>query len=149
MGTRAVAAMTDATRRLTIVAVAILVLFLSWAFIAARPWAVRAATPPDPRWRALAQREARLRHDAVLVRRVVNRRWSHYRAALHRREVAISRARTRHRNALAAAAKAQQAAARAAAVQSYAPAPSYSSGYSSAPSVRVVTLPPLTITRTS
>ena len=148
MDTRAVAAMTDATRRLTIVAVAILVLFLSWAFIAARPWAVRAATPPDPRWRALAQRETRLRHDAVLVRRVVNRRWRHYRVALHRRELAISRARTRHRNALAAAATAQRAAAQAAAARSYAPAPSYS-GYSSAPSVRVVTLPPLTITRTS
>jgi hypothetical protein len=140
--------MTDATRRLTIVAVAILVLFLSWAFIAARPWAVRAATPPDPRWRALAQREARLRHDAVLVRRVVNRRWRHYRVALHRRELAISHARTNHRHALAAAASAQRAAAQAAAAQSYAPSPSYS-GSSSAPSVRVVTLPPLTITRTS
>ena len=148
MDTRAVAAMTDATRRLTIVAVAILVLFLSWAFIAARPWAVRAATPPDPRWRALAQREARLRHDAVLVRRVVNRRWRHYRVALHRRELAISLARTRHQRALAAAASAQRAATQAAAVQSYAPSPSYS-GSSSAPSVRVVTLPPLTITRTS
>jgi hypothetical protein len=139
--------MTDATRRLTIVAVAILVLFLSWAFIAARPWAVRAATPPDPRWQALAQREARLRRDVVLVRRVVHRRWHHYRVALHRREIAISLARTKHRNALAAAATAQRAAAQAAAARSYAPAPSYSG--SSAPAVRVVTLPPLTITRTS
>lgn len=148
--------MTNATRRLSFAAIAILVLFLSWAFVSARPWAVHAAAAPDPRIQALVQREARLRRDAVLVQRVVTRRWQHYRVALHRRELAIARARRRHLSALAAARRAQATAARDAALRASAPAArSYSSSPSYAPSaaapapVRIVTLPPLTITRSS
>jgi len=138
--------MTDATRRLSVLAVAILVLFLSWAFVAARPWAARSATPPDPRVRELVARELRLRHDAVLVRRLVEGRWRHYRVALRHRTAEIALVRARHRRALSAAAAAQRTARQAASVQSS--APSYSSG-SSAPPVRIVTLPALTITRSS
>jgi hypothetical protein len=150
--------MTSATRRLAIAAVGILVLFLSWAFVSARPWAVHAAAAPDPRIQALTQREARLRHDAILVQRVVDRRWRHYRIALHKRQVAIARAKAGHRRALAAAQAAAQAAARASAAAASAPAPATTGSYPTAasaapaaapPPVRVVTLPPLTITRSS
>jgi hypothetical protein len=146
--------MTDATRRLSIAALAILVLFLSWAFVSARPWAVHAAAAPDPHVQALVQREARLRRDAVLVQRVVTRRWHRYRVALHRRELAIARVKAKHQRDLAAAKLAQAAAARDAALRASAPAPRSSSGYTAsaaaAPApVRIVTLPPLTITRSS
>jgi hypothetical protein len=147
--------MTKATRRLSIAAAAILVLFLSWAFVAARPWAVHAAAAPDPRVQLLAQREARLRHDAALVNRVVARRWQRYQVALHKRRRAIARAKARHARQLAAARRAQQAAASAAAARASAPSRSYSSGSSTAPvaaaapPVRIVTLPALTITRSS
>jgi hypothetical protein len=81
----------------------------------------------------------RLRHESVVVARIVRRRWAAYRKQLHRRQqriAAINRAN-------AAAARQAQLAATAAA----APA---ASGYSAAaPSVRVVSLPPVTITRTS
>ena len=87
-------------------------------------WAAVAARPwvapkADPRLAALAVREKRLRADARLVQQIVNQRTSTYRAALATRQT-------------------QNAAARnLAAVQSPAPA------------VRVVNLPPLTITKTS
>jgi hypothetical protein len=122
--------MTSHTARLYSVALALVFFFLAWAVIAARPWAT---AKPDPRLAALAAREARLRHDSVLVRRIVARRWRVYRTALAKRKAAIAAANRRQAQ-LAAAAVAPAAAAPAA---------------YSAPSVRVVTLPPLTITRTS
>jgi len=128
--------MTDATRRLSLFAGAILVLFLSWAFISARPWAAHSAAPPDPRVQALVQREQRLRHDAVLVRRLVEGRWRHYRIALRYRKVAIAKATALHHHALAVAAAAQRSAIQLSSVPSA--APGYS-GTSSAPAVRIVT----------
>jgi hypothetical protein len=65
--------MTSSAVRLTTLAFALVVFFLAWAVIAARPWA---ASSNDPRLRALAVREARLRQDARLVQRVVARRAS-------------------------------------------------------------------------
>jgi hypothetical protein len=88
-------------------------------------WAAVAAQPwveakPDPRLAALAQREQRLRADAKLVQQVVDRRLAAYRTALKARVAQNAAARTRQ---VAAAAP--------------------------APAVRVVELPPLTVTRTS
>jgi hypothetical protein len=105
--------MTSHAGRIYALALALIVFFLAWAVIAARPWASAA----DPRLRALAQREATLRREARAVNAVVARRFAAYRAALRSRRAAIA----------AAAA---------------APAPAASN-------VRVVMLPPLTITRTS
>lgn len=140
--------MTNHVVRLYAFAGALLVLFLTWAAIASRPWASHAAAKADPRWAALAAREHRLRQDALVVQRVVAKRWRVYRVRLAARRRAISTALRRHQQQLAAA-----RAAAAAATASYASKPSYSapssSGYSAAPSVRVVTLPPVTITRTS
>jgi hypothetical protein len=103
--------------RLYALALALLVFFLTWAVVAAHPWATSATR--DPRIAALAAREQRIRHESAAVRRIVNRRWAVYRRQLHARQAQI-----------VAANRAQLA-----------------SG--PAPSVQVVTLPPLTITRTS
>jgi hypothetical protein len=125
--------MTDTSHRLYAVVIAVVVFFLSWAAVAAQPWAT---AKPDPRLAALAQREQRLRHDAKLVQQVVDNRMTAYHLALRARKVQI------------AAAKAQIAAAQASAVQvSQSAAPVSQS--TAAPAVRVVNLPPLTVTRTS
>lgn len=105
--------MTSHAGRIYALALALIVFFLAWAVVAARPWASAAG---DPRLRALAQREASLRREARTVDAIVARRFAAYRAALHVRRAAIAAA---------------------------ASAPAVSS------SVRVVMLPPLTITRTS
>jgi hypothetical protein len=109
--------MTSHTGRLYALAVTLVVFFLTWTVIAARPW--RASARPDPRLAALAVRERQLRRESAVVRRLVQHRWAVYRVQLKQRRTQISAA---HRAQLAAAA---------------------------APSVRVVSLPPLTITRTS
>jgi len=89
-------------------------------------WAVVAAHPwaaaaADPRLRALGAREAALRRDARRVNAIVARRFAAYRTALRERRVEIAAAKQR-------------------ATQLAAPPVS---------NVRIVTLPPLTITRTS
>lgn len=128
--------MTSHAGRLYALAAALVAFFLAWAVVAAHPWTtVKAAR--DPRLRALALREQRLRADARLVQQVVSRRFSDYR----RRFAAYKAALARQQAQLAAA---RSAAATAAA----APAPaSYSGGGGGG--VRVVNLPPLVITRTS
>ena len=120
--------MTSHVGRLYAVAIGLIVFFLAWVVVAARPWGAPAAA--DPRQQALVAREHRLRHEAVLVNRIVTQRWAAYHAALRARTAEIAAAKAR------AAQQAQQAAAAA----TYA-AP--------APSVRIVNLPPMTITRTS
>jgi hypothetical protein len=77
------------------------------------------AAPPDSRLLALQAREQQLRVDAKLVSSIVDQRWAAYRLALQVRKSAIAQANTRTVQA------------------------------ASAPAVRVVTLPPLTVTRTS
>jgi hypothetical protein len=126
--------MTSHSGRLYAVALTLVVFFLAWAVVAARPWAKAAA---DPRLQALVAREARLRHDAKLVDRIVAARWTAYRAALRVRETQI------------AAATDRIAAARAAAQPQVASVSAAAPAATAAPAVRVVNLPPLTITRTS
>jgi hypothetical protein len=114
--------MTNHVGRLYALALALLVFFVMWASVAARPWATSGSTSSrDPRLAALAAREQRLRRESVVVARVVRRRWAVYRVELRKRRAQI-----------AAAKQAQLAPASA-----------------PAPSVQVVNLPPLTITRTS
>jgi predicted lipid-binding transport protein (Tim44 family) len=113
--------MTSHVGRLYAAVAAVLVFFVLWAVIAAHPWKATRKTT-DPRLVALAQREQLLRREAVLVQQIVAQR-----------AAAARRARAQLASAHAAQARAQLASAQAPA----------------APSVRVVTLPPLTITRTS
>jgi hypothetical protein len=111
--------MTDTSHRLSAVVIAVVVFFVSWAAVAAKPWAT---AKPDPRLAALTQREQRLRADAKLVQQVVDKRMIAYKLSLKTRKAQIAAAQA---NSLQIA---QSAA---------------------APAVRVVNLPPLTITRTS
>lgn len=107
--------MTSPVGRAYATALALVLFFLMWAVVAAKPWA---ATAADPRLKALSLREQRLRREALTVEEIVARR-----TALYRRELAARRS--------------QIAAARSV------PPPATST------SVRIVTLPPITITRTS
>ena len=125
--------MTDSSHRLYAVAIAVVVFFVSWATVAAKPWAT---AKPDPRLAALTQREQRLRSDAKLVQQVVDNRMIAYRLALKARKAQIASVRAR-----AAAAQAQAVQVSQATSQATQSAP--------AASVRVVNLPPLTVTRTS
>jgi hypothetical protein len=109
--------MTSHVGRLYALAVALLVLFLTWTAVAAQPWVAPAGQ--DPRLAALAAREQRVRSQSIAVRNIVQHRWAVYRAQLRTRNREIAAAK--HTRALAA----------------------------QAPSVRIVTLPPLTVTRTS
>ena len=132
--------MTNHTARLYAHVGAVLVFFVAWATIAAHPWAAQATAGPDPRLAALQAREQRLRAEALAVKQVVDRRWAVYRAqlALRKQEIAAVQA---------ANAKARSASL--AAAQTYSTPSSGGPAAPAAPSVRVVTLPPLTITRTS
>ena len=107
--------MTSHVARLYALALALVLFFLTWTVVAARPWA---AVSTDPRLAALAAREHRVRREIIAVQRLVRHRWVVYRTQLTRRQSQIAAARAR----IAAAPP---------------------------PSVRVVTLPPLTVTRTS
>jgi len=122
----AVAAMTSHVARLYAVALALVVFFLTWAMIAARPWASSGGQKADPRLAALAAREQRIRHESLVVRRIVRRRWARYRVELRKRNAQIAARRVQNAAATRVAATA-----------------------AAAPSVSVVSLPPVTITRTS
>ena len=127
--------MTSQIARLWTVVVGVVVFFLAWAMIAAHPWQQAAAT--DPRLTALAARQQYLQRQSVQVKQLVDQRWAAYRVALAERKLAITRAN------VAAAAAATKAQAQAQAVSASIPTPA------AAPPARVVTLPPLVITRTS
>jgi hypothetical protein len=109
--------MTDHVARLYAGALALLVFFVVWAVVAARPWAEAGAS--DPRMAALERREQRLVRASRRVNEVVQRRFATYRRRLARRRKEI------------AAAEAAAAAAAAAPVSA---APATSSSVVAAPS---------------
>lgn len=111
--------MTDTSHRVYAVVLALVVFLVSWAAVAAKPWAT---AKPDPRLAQLALREQRLRADAKLVQQVVDRRMAAYRVQLRTRQAQIAATQARSLQV---------------------------SQQTAAPAVRVVNLPPLTITRTS
>lgn len=128
--------MTNHVGRLYAISLALFVFFLTWATVAAHPWSARATPRADPRAAALAARQLQLRRESVVVARIVRRRWAIYQKQLRRRQQQIA---VVNRTNVAAARQAQLAASATAA----APA------VSASPSVRVVSLPPVTVTRTS
>jgi hypothetical protein len=130
------AAMTSHHGRLYAIALALVVFFLAWAVVAARPWATASA---DPRLRTITIRQAQLQHEAKLVRKVVAARWARYRVRLKARRALIARVNAARAAASAAAARASAAAAAQAAAPVAAAAP-----------VQVVNLPAAhVVTRTS
>jgi hypothetical protein len=116
--------MTDHVGRLYALAAGVVVFLVAWAVVAAHPWAPRPAQ--DPRLVALVARQVRLQRESILVKRFVFRRWTAYRRALAARAAAAARINARN-----------------SAVAAMAAAPA------TQPSVRVVNLPPLVVTRTS
>ena len=68
---RAVAAMTNHAGRLYALAIGLVVFFLAWAVVAARPWA---ATTANPQQQALVVRQAQLQREAKLVSQIVAQR---------------------------------------------------------------------------
>jgi hypothetical protein len=133
--------MTSHHGRLYALVASTIVFFVAWAVIAAHPWATTRAASRDPQLVALAQREQKLRRTAGLVQQIVARRYADYRKRFAAYKVALAR---REAQIVAARQAAAQQAAQLASVQQAAPAAAPSSG-----GVRVVTLPPLVVTRTS
>jgi hypothetical protein len=122
--------MTSHVVRLYALVVAVLAFFLVWVLVAAHPWssgAGRAAR--DPRLVELVARQRRLARERARVRAIVAHRWVVYRRALRARNAAIATAERSRRAALGRLAAASAPVA--------------------APPARIVTLPPLVITRTS
>jgi hypothetical protein len=114
--------MTDHVVRLYALALAMVVFFVTWAAVAARPWAAEAGAQ-DPRLAALAAREERLAQKRERVQQRLERRFARYRVRL--------KARRRQIAALNAT-----------------PPPASASAQAT-PSVQVVSLPPVTQTRSS
>ncbi|MGH3024726.1 MAG: hypothetical protein ACRDNI_13790 [Gaiellaceae bacterium] len=123
--------MTDHVPRLYAVALSLVVLFLTWAVVAARPWAATAAEK-DPRIVALERREAELRRKGARVERRVQRRFAAYEVRLRKRKRAIAAVQAANADAAAAVPAAPAAPAAAA-----------------PPSVGVVSLPPVTSSESS
>ena len=121
--------MTNHVARLYAVALALVVLFLTWAVVAARPWAASAAEQ-DPRMVALERREAKLRRKSIRVERQVKHRFAAYEVRLRKRKRAI-------------------AAIQAANASATATAPAVSSASAAAPAVASVSLPPITSSSSS
>ncbi len=136
--------MTNHVARLYALGLALAVFFVSWATVAAKPWAT--TTQADPRVAALAARQQKLQRESALVQRIVQARYADYRVALARRQAQLAAAQTARSRSLASAAAAApvasiaSAASAAPVAQAAAPAPA---------AVRIVNLPPLVITRTS
>lgn len=118
-----------------VAAVTLLVFFVLWAAIAAKPWASAARRQGlDPRLVALDRRQRRLAHESRVVKRTLDVRWRRYRRRLRQREAQIRTLERRHAQQLAAAAQATGAGSTYAASGGGAPAASSAT--------RVVTLPP-------
>jgi hypothetical protein len=125
--------------RLYTLSITLLVFFLMWAVIAARPW-VAAGSGTNPALDRLTARERHLRHEASVVKARVRRRWAAYQRRLRARQAEIRALERRH-------------AAQLSAMSAVASSPVYGAPTSRVvtlpPQVRVVTLPPTSTPSTS
>jgi hypothetical protein len=137
--------MTEHVVRLYAAAVALVVFFLFWAVIAARPWA--AAGESDPRMEALQRREVKLQRETRRVNRVVKHRFARYERQLARRKRAIRR-RERENAAILAASSAVSAGAGGSSSAGLSPGGTASAPAAAAP-VTVTAAPPVTTTSSS
>jgi hypothetical protein len=79
--TTGVVAVTNVIGRFWAVAVALVVFFVLWAVLAAKPW-VSSGGPADPRLSALQAQEQQVQTRAIAAQQTLNQRWANYRAAL-------------------------------------------------------------------
>ncbi len=138
--------MTNNLGRLYAPALAVVLFFVAWAVVAARPW-VADDSKQDPRIAALTAREQRLHQDAIAIKKIVDKRWATYRAELAQRKHLIA---VRLKQNAARAQAQVQAAQQVRTYQQSAPASAPAAG-PSAPIVRVAPAPaaPATQTKTS
>jgi hypothetical protein len=150
--------MTNNFGRVYAITLTIVVFFLSWAIIAARPWVSAPEAKTDPRIAALNVRERRLHKDAVEIRTIVQKRWTVYHSQLVRRKHLIAVRKKAQQAYLAQQALAAQRAqvfqaSAPSSTPSYHSAPAPSAPAPSAPIVRVAPpaapAPPATHTKTS
>jgi hypothetical protein len=71
------------------VAVALVVFFILWAVLAAKPW-TSSGTPADPRLTALQAREQKVQTRALTVQQTLNKRWAAYRSTLLRQKGSLT-----------------------------------------------------------
>ena len=90
------------TARLYVASATLLVFFLLWVTIAAKPWTSASKRTADPRVLALQARQRALKHEAAHVKAVVASRWHRYEKALRSREREIAAAKRRHDEQVAA-----------------------------------------------
>jgi hypothetical protein len=138
------------TLRLYVAAVTLLVFFVLWAMIAAKPWASAAARPVrDPRLAALDRRQRRLAREAQLVKGGLDRRWREYRQRLRRRQAQIQELERRHAAEVAAAARLAGTASNYVAAGGAPAVSTPARVVTLPPQVRIVTLPPAAAPATS
>ena len=95
--------MTSHALRLYAAAVTLLVFFVLWAVVAAKPWASTGGHAAlDPRIAALDRRQRRLQREARVVKQTLDRRWREYRQRLREREARIRTLERRHAAQVAA-----------------------------------------------
>jgi len=87
--TTGVVAVTNAIGRFWAVAVALVVFFVLWAVLAAKPW-VSSGAPADPRLSALQAQEQKTQNRAIAAQQTLNNRWAAYRSALMRQQGALT-----------------------------------------------------------
>jgi hypothetical protein len=81
--------MTSAIGRFWATAIALVVFFVLWAALSAKPW-VSGSTPADPRLAALQAREQKVQTQALAAQQTLNKRWANYRAALIRQQGSLT-----------------------------------------------------------
>jgi hypothetical protein len=84
-----VVTVTSAIGRFWATALALVVFFILWAVLSAKPW-VSASGPADPRLAALQAREQKLQNQALAAQQTLNSRWAAYRAALVRHQGSLT-----------------------------------------------------------
>ncbi len=81
--------MTKTIGRFWAVAVALVVFFILWAVLAAKPW-TSSGTPADPRLTALQVQEQKTQNRALAAQQTLNKRWAAYRSALMRQKGSLT-----------------------------------------------------------
>jgi len=80
---------TNVIGRFWAVAVALVVFFVLWAVLAAKPW-VSSGAPADPRLSALQAQQQKTQNRALAAQQTLNKRWAAYRSALVRQKGALT-----------------------------------------------------------
>jgi hypothetical protein len=81
---------TSTIGRLYAAAISVVVFFVAWAAIAAKPWIRSSTSKSDPRLATLQTREIQMQARALAVQKILDKRWSPYRAALAARASQLS-----------------------------------------------------------